>query len=171
MTVEGGQHVIEGDERVLIDSCASQANRQEMALLRARKDGRLNLSDVVIDLRNTADPRDELSSLEMPHRLGDAIIRDSNFSRATLANAQWCSIPKSQRRAARAKTSANGQAATGLSIGRAAGSMRPVATAEPGTCSCSPSLISPLRAQYFFAPRLLLCLLSGTRRRPAGPAP
>jgi CRISPR-associated protein Csb1 len=78
----GGQHVVEeGPEgrRVLIDSCASQANRQEAAILAARERGELELADIVVDLAGTAAHRTKISTLEMPHRVADAILRDSEL--------------------------------------------------------------------------------------------
>ena len=51
------RHVVEtlpdNSKRVLVDSVASQANRQEQALVAARSAGRINFSDVYIDLRDT----------------------------------------------------------------------------------------------------------------------
>src|SRR3954449_8520144 len=80
----GGQHVFEeapDGRRVLVDSCASQANRQEAALLAARASGMLELADIVVDLSGTAtaDRRPSISTLEMPHRIADAILRDSEI--------------------------------------------------------------------------------------------
>ena len=75
------RHVIEimpnGSKRVLVDSVASQANRQEEALVAARNAGSINFSDVFIDLKETDAGIDVLSATEMPHRLADAILRDS----------------------------------------------------------------------------------------------
>jgi CRISPR-associated protein Csb1 len=75
------RHVVEtlpnGSKRVLLDSVASQANRQEQALIAARNAGRINFSDVYIDLRDTDAGIAVLSATEMPHRLSDAILRDS----------------------------------------------------------------------------------------------
>jgi CRISPR-associated protein Csb1 len=65
--------------RVLVDSCASQANRQELALLQAREAGRIELSDIEVDLNGTASVRKRVSTLEMPHRIADAILRDSEI--------------------------------------------------------------------------------------------
>jgi CRISPR-associated protein Csb1 len=80
----GGQHVLEDGpdgRRVLIDSCASQANRQEAALLTARQDGRIELADIAVDLSGTAaaDHHSSVCTLEMPHRIADAILRDSEI--------------------------------------------------------------------------------------------
>lgn len=65
--------------RVLIDSVASQANRQEAALVEARKLGLIDFADVYIDLSETEAGLKELSATEMPHRLSDAILRDSEL--------------------------------------------------------------------------------------------
>ena len=62
---------------VLIDSVQSQANRLEEALLRIAKDG-LKLPYVTVDFtRSGLDPLREITSLEAPHRVYDAILRDS----------------------------------------------------------------------------------------------
>ena len=79
------RHAIEtlpnGQQRVLIDSLASQANRQEAALVAARDAGLINFSDIYVDLAGTeaAADRQLLSATEMPHRLSDAILRDSEI--------------------------------------------------------------------------------------------
>jgi CRISPR-associated protein Csb1 len=74
-------HVVEqladGALRVLIDSVASQANRQEAALVAARNCGLIDFADVYIDLKDTEAGLERLSATEMPHRLSDAILRDS----------------------------------------------------------------------------------------------
>ncbi len=87
----GGQHVVEDGpqgRRVLIDSCASQANRQEAALLAARERGELELADIVVDLTGTAAHRDRISTLEMPHRIADAILRDSELDGVPFAQSE-----------------------------------------------------------------------------------
>jgi CRISPR-associated protein Csb1 len=61
----------------LIDSVASQANRQEAALVAARNCGLIDIADVYIDLKDTEAGLERLSATEMPHRLSDAILRDS----------------------------------------------------------------------------------------------
>ena len=91
----GGQHVVEDGpdgRRVLVDSCASQANRQETALLEARAAGLIELADIAVDLSGTAVPRPSVCTLEMPHRVADAILRDSEidgvpFARSTVGRA------------------------------------------------------------------------------------
>ena len=64
---------------MLVDSVASQANRQEAALVAARAAGRINFSDVYVDLSGTATDISRISATEMPHRLSDAILRDSEI--------------------------------------------------------------------------------------------
>ena len=83
------QHVferrrIDGDEIwcVLIDSVQSQANRLEEALLAAadREDseGSMPMPYVTVDFRGTGlEPLERITSLDAPHRVYDAILRDS----------------------------------------------------------------------------------------------
>lgn len=77
------RHVVErlpsGELRVLIDSVASQANRQEAALVAARGNGLIDFADVHLDLSETEAGIAWLSATEMPHRLSDAILRDSEI--------------------------------------------------------------------------------------------
>lgn len=64
---------------VLLDSVASQANRMEEALLEGWELGELDLPVAFVDFTDVEDLADigRLSSLEAPHRLADAIFRDS----------------------------------------------------------------------------------------------
>lgn len=64
---------------VLIDSVQSQANRLEEALLAATADDRgLPLPYVTVDFQDTGlHPLERITSLEAPHRVYDAILRDS----------------------------------------------------------------------------------------------
>jgi len=80
-------------ECVLLDSVQSQANRMEEALQKALDDERLSLPLVEVDFdpywdpENTndklsndmrlLDPVGKISSLQAPHRIADAILRDS----------------------------------------------------------------------------------------------
>jgi CRISPR-associated protein Csb1 len=64
---------------VLVDSVASQANRQEAALVAARTAGRIKLPDVYVDLSGAATDVSRISATEMPHRLSDAMLRDSEI--------------------------------------------------------------------------------------------
>lgn len=84
-TYEGGKYAtetrhIDGREVacVLVDSVQSQANRMELALLEARRAGRITLP--LITARFDQDEllkKFSVSSLEAPHRIADAILRDS----------------------------------------------------------------------------------------------
>lgn len=63
---------------VVLDSVASQANRFEIAALDAARQGELAVPLVSVDFRETevAD-LDRVSSMEAPHRIFDAVLRDS----------------------------------------------------------------------------------------------
>ena len=60
-------------DSVLLDSIQSQANRMELALLNACQDGRLNLPLFTLDVPGHG----TLTALDVPHRVHDAIFRDS----------------------------------------------------------------------------------------------
>jgi CRISPR-associated protein Csb1 len=63
---------------VLIDSVQSQANRLEEALLTAARAGHIRLPRLVVDFPATGlKGVPEISSLDAPHRIFDAILRDS----------------------------------------------------------------------------------------------
>ena len=64
---------------VLLDSVASQANRAELALLDGWEAGELSFPVPFVDFREEADLDDlgRITVLEAPHRLADAIFRDS----------------------------------------------------------------------------------------------
>lgn len=74
---------------VLLDSVQSQANRMEEALQQAVDDGRLKLPVIEVDFSpyfpgeqqsedmRLLDPVGKVSSLQAPHRIADAILRDS----------------------------------------------------------------------------------------------
>ncbi len=74
---------------VLLDSVQSQANRMEEALQQAVDDGRLNLPVIEVDFdpfypgedqpkkMQLLDPVGKITSLQAPHRIADAILRDS----------------------------------------------------------------------------------------------
>ena len=59
---------------VLIDSVASQANRQELVIQKAISNGTLKQPDIRLQLA-TLDK--QLSTMELPHRVFDAAVRDS----------------------------------------------------------------------------------------------
>ena len=72
----------EGDRlstTVLLDSVASQANRAELALLEGWEHGDLPFPVPYVDFANAGNATDyeKLTVLEAPHRLADAIFRDS----------------------------------------------------------------------------------------------
>ena len=63
---------------VLIDSVQSQANRLEEALLAAAEQGEVRIPYVAVDFRGAGlDPLERITSLDAPHRVYDAILRDS----------------------------------------------------------------------------------------------
>ena len=77
---------------VLLDSVQSQANRMEQALQEAVDSGRLRMPLVVVDFSDH-DPKDgvegedrlidavgKVTTLQVPHRLADAIVRDSTVN-------------------------------------------------------------------------------------------
>ena len=87
-TYEGGQYAVEdrmidGElvPCVLLDSVQSQANRMEMALLDACLDGRIRLPVVEAAFEDKRLLKTfTVTSLEAPHRIADAIFRDSMIS-------------------------------------------------------------------------------------------
>ncbi len=84
-TYEGGQYAVEdrwvdGQKVpcVLLDSVQSQANRMELALLEAHRSRRVQLPLVVTRFdQEGLIRRFSVSSLEAPHRVADALLRDS----------------------------------------------------------------------------------------------
>ena len=63
---------------VLIDSVQSQANRLEEALLAVTERGEIQIPRVTVDFRAAdLDPLERITSLDAPHRVYDAILRDS----------------------------------------------------------------------------------------------
>jgi CRISPR-associated protein Csb1 len=88
-TYAGGVYAIEqrrvGNETidvVLLDSVQSQANRLELALQQAYDDGRLQFPLLLVDFSGKL-PKDDIqriTALEAPHRIADAIFRDSMFN-------------------------------------------------------------------------------------------
>jgi CRISPR-associated protein Csb1 len=78
---------------VLLDSVQSQANRMEQALQEAIDEGKLRIPHVVVDF-SAHDPKEggkeqegklidavgKVTSLQVPHRLADAILRDSTMN-------------------------------------------------------------------------------------------
>jgi len=84
-TYEGGKYAtetrhVEGREVncVLVDSVQSQANRMELALLEARRNGHIKLPLITVRFDQAVLLKQfSVSSLEAPHRIADAILRDS----------------------------------------------------------------------------------------------
>ena len=82
---DGPRHVLEyrridGESRwcALLDSVQSQANRMEEALLAAIRDGAVAIPHVVVEFQGLDLPGiEEITSLDAPHRVYDAILRDS----------------------------------------------------------------------------------------------
>ena len=72
---------------VLIDSVQSQSNRAEEALRRAIEKGQFLLPLVEVDFGGVNEqfkqPIENLTSLDVPHRLADAILRDSQLKDGT----------------------------------------------------------------------------------------
>lgn len=71
---------------VLLDSVQSQANRMEEALKTAWDDGEADFPVIVVDFTGESDLEDldRITTLDMPHRIADAILRDSITSEGTL---------------------------------------------------------------------------------------
>lgn len=68
-------------QTVLLDSVASQANRMEEALLEGWRRGELKLPVVQVDFSGEADiaDLDRITALQAPHRIADALLRDSTL--------------------------------------------------------------------------------------------
>jgi CRISPR-associated protein Csb1 len=84
-TYEGGKYAVEermiGGQKlpcVLLDSVPSQANRMELALQDAWEGGEVVLPMVSADFEKVENPGlRKITSLQAPHRIVDAILRDS----------------------------------------------------------------------------------------------
>ncbi|MGZ8219867.1 type I-G CRISPR-associated RAMP protein Csb1/Cas7g [Methylomagnum sp.] len=87
-TYEGGKYATEPRRIngadvpcVLLDSVQSQANRMELALLDAWEAGDIELPVIVVDFTDFDLPKPlRVTSLEAPHRIADAILRDCLYS-------------------------------------------------------------------------------------------
>ncbi len=95
-TYEGGLYAeetryIDGMEVpcVLLDSVQSQANRMEMALLEDWQTGNCSLPVITVDFtgRDLLKPF-RVSSLEAPHRISDALLRDSLLEGASFRQSE-----------------------------------------------------------------------------------
>ncbi len=90
-TYEGGKYateerIISGQKLpcVLLDSVPSQANRMEAALQDAWDGGLIKLPVISADFRAVENPGvPKVTSLQAPHRVADAILRDSNLPDGT----------------------------------------------------------------------------------------
>ena len=86
-TYEGGKYATEeriiGGQKlpcVLLDSVASQANRMELALQDAWSGGEIDLPVVSVNFEKVENPGvPKITSLQAPHRIADAILRDSTL--------------------------------------------------------------------------------------------
>lgn len=88
-TYEGGKYALVGyreeketgrklADRVVIDSVQSQANRMELALLEAWERKQISLPVITVDFEGQGLTKVlRVSSLEAPHRVADALMRDS----------------------------------------------------------------------------------------------
>lgn len=84
-TYEGGKYAeekrrIDGQtyDCVHLDSVQSQANRMELALQDAAREGKISVPRVEVHFGGDLAEVGVISSLDAPHRLADAILRDSN---------------------------------------------------------------------------------------------
>lgn len=80
--VAAGEQAKAGDrlvKAVVLDSVASQANRFELALLDAARGGTLAVPVTSVDFRDVEglEGLDRISDFEAPHRIFDALLRDS----------------------------------------------------------------------------------------------
>lgn len=81
-----GNEVILDFERVLLDSVQSQANRMELALLQGWERKELKLPVITVDFANHNLPKTlRVSSLEAPHRIADALLRDARHPSENVA--------------------------------------------------------------------------------------
>ncbi len=97
-TYEGGKYATEervdpdtGEIRqcVLLDSVQSQANRMELALLEAHRNGSVQLPLLLTRFDQEELPKKfTVSSLEAPHRIADALFRDSLLDGVMFRNSE-----------------------------------------------------------------------------------
>ena len=86
-TYEGGKYAVEQriingqtTQCVLLDSVQSQANRMELALLEAKRAKRITLPLITVNFdHKDLKKKFTVTSLEAPHRIADAILRDSLY--------------------------------------------------------------------------------------------
>ena len=86
---------------VLIDSVQSQANRAEEALKLAAERGRTQLPLIEVDFQEAnnsfRNSLPNLTSLDVPHRLADAILRDSLLANGNENGARFSKSTYAQR--------------------------------------------------------------------------
>ena len=103
------ERIVDGQrvQTVLLDSVASQANRIEEALLEGWRRGELRFPLVVVDFSTQEGLQDlgQITALQAPHRIADAILRDSVDASGT---------PFRQTNIGRACTDARPNHATGM---------------------------------------------------------
>ena len=100
-TYEGGKYATEKRringktvDCVLLDSVQSQANRMELALQEAVDEERISLPVITVDFSETdASFIGRITSLEAPHRIADAILRDSEWNDAEGNKKPFCETP------------------------------------------------------------------------------
>lgn len=82
-----GQEQEKEVECVVLDSVQSQSNRAEQALKAAIERGKISLPLIEVDFSGVNEkfrtPIENLTSLDVPHRLADAILRDSELPDGT----------------------------------------------------------------------------------------
>ena len=103
------QRIVNGEETatVLLDSVASQANRIEEALLEGWRRGELAFPVIGVDFNKTHGLEDleQITTLQAPHRVADALLRDSLADDGT---------PFRQTKVGKACTDARPNHATGM---------------------------------------------------------
>lgn len=76
--IKGADGVVQTLRCVLLDSVQSQANRMEQALQEAWEAGEIELPVIAADFTAAGNPGvRKITSLQAPHRIADAILRDS----------------------------------------------------------------------------------------------
>ena len=104
---------------VLIDSVQSQANRMEEALLAAAAEEAIPLPYVTVDFREAGlQPPEQITSLDAPHRVYDAIIRDSLLDDVPFMESEQ-GLRRRRRRQPRCWKSRHRRYCSGLGIARA----------------------------------------------------
>lgn len=72
------KNVLVGYDRILLDSVQAQANGMEEALLEAWRQEKLSLPIITVDFSGRGLLKDlRITSLDAPHRIADALLRDS----------------------------------------------------------------------------------------------